>query len=181
MDADAHLLLAETAWDIAQRLPTEDVEGVRTRMGQAADAFDAADEIRPYDVEQLVRASRSLIQMGLLPAAASRLKLANSIEPRNAEVLVVIGDAALAGGQPTGAESAYRQALELDPGLVDVYLNYSAMLAGQERFDEARELLDQGVQRLPDNPRLLDALQKLAEVRSQTTRPASTQPAASPG
>lgn len=177
LDAEARMLLAETAWDIAQRLPTEDTEGVRKRMTQAAEAFDAADEIRPYDVSQLLRAARTLTQMGLFPAAASRLALAHRIEPQNAEVLLVIGDTALAGGQLAGAESAYRRALENDEMFVQAYLNYSAMLAGQGRFEESQELLDKGLQKLPENPQLVDAVSKLKEMQEKAaTQPAATQP-----
>jgi tetratricopeptide (TPR) repeat protein len=177
LDAEARVLLAETAWDIAKRLPTDDVDGVKSRMSQAAESFDAADEIRPYDVDQLLRESKTLIEMNLLSAAASRLQVARTIEPQNPELLMVIGDAAMAGGQVAGAESAYRQVLSADDKSVPAYLNYSSMLASQERMDEAEELLNRGLEKLPGNAQLLDAMQKFRAIRdSAASQPAATQP-----
>ncbi len=177
LDATARILLAQTAWEVAKRLPNDKVDDIKARMQQAAEAFDAADEIRPYDVGQLMVEARTLMEMQLLPAAASRLTVARAVEPQNPEVLLLIADLANLGGQWKGAESAYRHVLELDEKYVEAYTNYSAMLATQERFDEAQELLDKGLKLLPDDPKLLDAVKKLKEFREKAaTRPASTQP-----
>lgn len=175
LDAKARVLVAETAWDIAKRLPENDPKVVESWMRKAAESFDAADEIRPYDVEQLLRESKALIEMNLLPAAASRLKLANSIEPRNLDVLLTIADASMAGGQLAGAETAFQNVIIADDQNLKAYLNYSQMLATQQRFEDSERVLKKGLEKLPDNPELLDAMSKLKEIRDSATQPSSTQ------
>lgn len=180
LDATARVLVGEAAWEIAKRLPPEALDEVKEKMTLAEESFDAADAIRPYDVQQLMREARTFIEMSsayapFISAAAQRLQTARAVEPDNVEILLLVADAAQAGAQFKGAESAYRQILSIDEKNLDVYLNYSAMLATQERFDEAQELLDKGLSLMPEEPKLLDAVEKLKKFREDAaTRPAGS-------
>lgn len=177
LDATARILLAETAWEIAKRLPESDIEQIQAKMQQAAAAFDAADEIRPYDVEQLIRESKTLTEMQLFPAAASRLQVARAVDPNNPQLLVITARTLMAGNQAKGAESAFRQVIESDEDFGEAYLGYSELLIGQERFDEAQTILETGVEKAPKDPRLPEALTKL---KADVAAKASTQPSSQP-
>jgi Tfp pilus assembly protein PilF len=68
-------------------------------------------------------------------------------------------------GDGAGAESAYREALELNKLLIPAYLNLADLLRSQSRDDEARKLLKQALQHAPDNGPTLHTL-GLLETRS---------------
>lgn len=177
LDATARLLVAEAAWEIAKRTPESKIDEIQANMKLAAEAFDAADEIRPYDVSQLLRESKTLIEMQLFPAAVSRLQAARAVDPNNVRMLELTGRALMAGLQPKGAEAAYRQAIESDDTYPDTYLSYSELLTIQERFDEAKTLLENGIQKAPKDVRLPAALTKL---EADQAAKSSTQPASQP-
>jgi putative thioredoxin len=48
----------------------------------------------------------------------------------------------LAASDPSAAEQTYRESLRLDPDLAAAKIGLAALLVGQDRFDECRELID---------------------------------------
>jgi len=73
--------------------------------------------------------------------AASCFAKACTLEPQNGRAWFNLGCALQWGKDPTGAEDAYRRALELRPGHLGVIGNMVELLRNQERFGEARRLL----------------------------------------
>ncbi|QFU77982.1 tetratricopeptide repeat protein [Halioglobus maricola] len=68
-------------------------------------------------------------------------------------------------GDTPSAEKAYREALTLNRQLIPGYLNLADLLRGQQRDDEARELLQQAIVIYPESGAALHAL-GLLETRS---------------
>lgn len=71
-------------------------------------------------------------------------------------------------GDTPAAEASYREALELNPQLLAAYLNLADLLRAQQRDEEARVLLLQALDVLPENGNTLHAL-GLLETRSGST------------
>jgi Tfp pilus assembly protein PilF len=55
-------------------------------------------------------------------------------------------------GDEEAAERWYRRALEADPSWAQPYNNLGALLIGQDRFAEAKEVLDEGLRRDAASP-----------------------------
>jgi tetratricopeptide (TPR) repeat protein len=70
-----------------------------------------------------------------------------------------------ARGDLPAAEAAYREALYLNPQLIPGYLNLADLMRGQQRDDEARKLLLQALEQVPENGQTLHVL-GLLETRS---------------
>jgi tetratricopeptide (TPR) repeat protein len=71
-------------------------------------------------------------------------------------------EALRAAGRHAEAVEVYRRAMELEPGMVQPYLNAGISLAETGRLDEAAEVLEQARRLEPDNPKAYNNLGVLA-------------------
>ncbi|MHC4818431.1 MAG: tetratricopeptide repeat protein, partial [Planctomycetota bacterium] len=70
----------------------------------------------------VIRLAHIAREQGAPSAAASALRLAHLLVPKDAAVLGAAGDAAAAAGMDEEAASAYRAAVDLDPARADAHL-----------------------------------------------------------
>jgi len=87
-----------------------------------------------------------------LGEADSLLRIAVEIDPRYAPALYNMGSVRWDLGDEEAAERWYRRALEADPSWAQPYNNLGALLIGQDRFAEAKEVLDEGLRRDAASP-----------------------------
>ncbi|MCP4520921.1 MAG: tetratricopeptide repeat protein [Cytophagales bacterium] len=57
-------------------------------------------------------------------------------------------------GNLISSDEAYQQAISLDASNVEIWLNWSSLYADQKEIQKAREIIDSGIEELPDNARL---------------------------
>jgi len=69
-------------------------------------------------------------------------------------------------GDADAAETDYRKALELEPGFTPAYANLADLYRALGRDDDGRAVLEQGLEKAPDNADLLHAL-GLLEIRAK--------------
>src|SRR5207244_6400786 len=92
-------------------------------LGRTVEAAALAEELLPLapdDVEALVAAARGRAATGDAAGALTALTQAQTRAPARADLHKLQGDVALKVGDKSGALAAYRGALELDPGYVQV-------------------------------------------------------------
>ncbi|HVZ61024.1 MAG TPA: rhomboid family intramembrane serine protease [Terriglobales bacterium] len=97
-----------------------------------------------------------------LPAAQRALEEALRIDAHYAPAHEALADTYLVSNQPLKAESEYQQALVDDPSSLSATKKLAAIFAGTQRAEAAIKLLNQAVQRHPEDPELffeLGALQ----------------------
>lgn len=80
---------------------------------------------------------------------------AHAADPSDPQVAFYYGVALEGVGDASGAVSAYRKALQLDPKLTEASQNLSAVLLDQEDAQGALEVADAGLGHRPDDPALL--------------------------
>jgi predicted CXXCH cytochrome family protein len=83
--------------------------------------------------------------------AGRELLLAEASAAERPEAYFNIGVFYAAAGNPTEAEMAYRQAIEIDGGFVPAYVNLAELYRGRGETVEERRLLVDAIQVAPDN------------------------------
>lgn len=101
--------------------------------------------------------------------AFDELTMATAMEPRNAEVLVAVGDAHRLRGEVAKAEEAYRKALEVDPARADAHLGLGRLYLSANRRAEAATALRAANQIDPNWPAVLFELSKLVPAQEATS------------
>ncbi len=168
--------------DFAQELTTDPSPLVRLATLQLADAMPPeirADVVGPLlgDATRAVRieAARSLaggqdrLPQELLPrwqGAAQEYVATLQYTADRPESRVALGSFKAATGDPVAAQGLFMQAIQLDPDFVPAYVNGADLLRTLGRDQEAADLLQQGLQRVPMSATLHHAL-GLARVRLQ--------------
>ena len=105
--------------------------------GQTLLDFDrAADPEHQLDPEDLETARAAATPIGPAPAAGAEFAHALEIEGRD----------------PAGARAAYNRALELDPNLVDAYVNLGRLEHEAGDAAEAVRIYEVALERSPDDP-----------------------------
>ena len=130
------LCAAFAAWQAAAPPPPINVRLERVR----ADLFSRAERL-PEDVHEL--------------------KAVLALDPRSAEAHVLLGIAYSTGGSKDlkgEAIGEFRQALEIDPGLVPVHFYLAHLYLDLGRAARAREELEAGLVKAPGNPEFLALL-----------------------
>lgn len=102
-------------------------------------------------------------QAGDLAGAAAALDAADKAEPRNPVVMANRGLLALQQGDAPGGIDRLRQALTLDPGLLEARFNLARALARNGRRLEARTEADELLKRLPPTAPQRAEVQRLIE------------------
>ena len=103
----------------------------------------------PHDVPSRMSLGSSYLQMGDLENALESFDTALRLQPGNAEALNNRGVTLRTMDLTDDAESAFRQALELDPKMTPARGNLAHMLHETKGLGEALKLLDQGIAMRP--------------------------------
>jgi type IV pilus assembly protein PilF len=97
-------------------------------------------------LQRRVELARKYIGEGNWEDAKRNLKLANEIDPNNAEVHEAFALVYQSTGEYELAEDEFKQAIKLDRGFSRARNNYAAFLYSQERYEEAEKQLAYVVQ-----------------------------------
>lgn len=92
------------------------------------------------------------------PAALSALERCSAIAPHDAALLEDLGAAYEAANAPARAETAYRQALALDPDAADVRVQLGRLALARGDREEARRDIEAALRLQPNRRALLDLL-----------------------
>ncbi|HEX8703183.1 MAG TPA: tetratricopeptide repeat protein [Myxococcaceae bacterium] len=84
------------------------------------------------------------------------LQKATELQPSNPDAFYMLGMVAAEAGQDDLAIKSFRKVTQLAPDNVDGWATLGDVLFGKRLFDEARQVLDQGLEACGDNPALLE-------------------------
>jgi Flp pilus assembly protein TadD len=157
--APALLLVAAGAWS---------ARGQATLWREPAALWQhALDVTTDNDVAHL-NLGVILDDAGRSEEALRHLEAALAIKPRS-ETHYNAGNVYGRLGRSEDAERHYRQTLRLDPGRVEAALHLGALLGGQGRLPEAREVLLAAATRRPDSPSVQYNLAAVAWLQGDVT------------
>jgi len=130
--------------------------------------------VAPDDVEVLVAVARARTITGAAAEALTALRVAQQRAPARADLHKLQGDVALKVGDRKGALTAYRSALELDGGFVQVWLEMGRLREQEEEWDDARQAYEKALDTLPTfhdaAMALSDLLRRTGKTRQAVTR-----------
>ncbi len=135
--------------------------------------------IKQLPDEALGYAAMASVQtaMGQVQDAVVSLRYAVELMPEEAGMQHHLGVALLQMGNEKEAEMAFREVLSIEPRYTDAYLNLVELYLKQSRHGDAVEILEQAVQRFPENGDVFAAFVKfkLAVDGAEGGRPALEQ------
>lgn len=134
---------------------------VNGRMREAADEFAAAVAAEPRSVAGLVGLGSALGMLGESGPAVDALRRALALAPESVSAHYNLGHLLAARGEREAALKEYDAVLRLAPRDEDAILARADLLSQWERFAEARETLEDGHRRMPEQARLGQALARL--------------------
>jgi putative PEP-CTERM system TPR-repeat lipoprotein len=146
-DAPLHKLLGTTYLDMG------DIE-------QAYPVLKRAYQLAPSDVSTAIAYIRVLLARGSVDEAHGIAVKIEAFADKDKNVDLALGEVAAARGEREAAEKYYRRAVDKNP-TTDAYLRLALIYAGSERKSEAATLLDQAVEKFPDDGRLVEAAAEL--------------------
>jgi cellulose synthase operon protein C len=165
-----------------------DPERADARLGEVKALFalggPRADEARglaeellaltPGDVDALVAVAKGRAAGGDAAGALTALQQAQTRAPARADLHKLQGDIALRVGDKAGALDAYRSALELDDGYVQVWLDLGRLHEEKEEWSDAQQAFERALDVLPTFHEaalaLADLLRRTGRVRHAVTR-----------
>jgi len=128
----------------------------------------------PEDVEVLVAAAKARAATGDAASALTALRQAQTRAPARADLHKLQGDIALKIGDRQGARAAYRAALDLDQGFVQVWLDLGRLHEHDEEWPQARAAYEAALDALPTFHEavlaLADLLRRTGSVRGAIVR-----------
>src|SRR5207302_1845190 len=131
-------------------------------------------ELAPDHVDALVAAAKGRAAGGDAAGALTALQQAQARAPGRADLHKLQGDVALKVGDKAGAFAAYRAALELDRGYVQVWLDLGRLHEEKEAWSEARQAYERALDALPTFHEaalaLADLLRRSGHVRQAIVR-----------
>jgi tetratricopeptide (TPR) repeat protein len=144
---------------------------------RATEAHGLAEELlglTPDDVDALVAVARGRAAAGDAAGALTALGQAQTRAPGRADLHKLQGDVALKVGDKRGALAAYRAALELDAGYVQVWLDLGRLHEEKEEWTEAQRAYERALDALPTFHEaalaLADLLRRAGRVRQAVVR-----------
>jgi len=151
------------------------------RPGEALPLAERLLQGAPEDVDTLVAAAKARAATGDAAGALTALHQAQTRAPARADLRKLQGDVALKVGDRQGARQAYRAALELDQGFVQVWLELGRLHEEDEDWAAAQRAYEQALEALPTfheaalahadllrrSGRVRDAVVRLAEMLEQ--------------
>jgi tetratricopeptide (TPR) repeat protein len=140
-----------------------DAHAGKNDLQRALDAYDRALEIDPAKTRARFHKGLVLSQKGDLAGAMGCFRAVLRSEPKNLRAQLELGAAlARTGGSSTEeAERTLRAVLQQDPSYSDAYVELARIAVGRGDLAVARRLLEQALERRPDDERALEALDQL--------------------
>jgi len=146
-------------------------------MQRPAEALPLAEALvanTPGDVEVLVGVAKARAATGDAAGALTALREAQTRAPDRADLHKLQGDIALKVGDRHGARQAFRAALDLDQGFVQVWLDLGRLHEQDEEWRDARRAYEEALEALPTfheaSLALADLLRRTGSVRSAVVR-----------
>jgi len=115
-----------------------------------ASAEDAASDIAAIAAAACGDAAQRRVAEKDFSGAVSLLRCAIRLSPADLRWHAALGGALEAGGDSAGAESAYREALRLQPQRQDLNVTLGAVVAGKGGMEEGLRLMDGAVRAVPE-------------------------------
>jgi tetratricopeptide (TPR) repeat protein len=144
------------------------------RSAEALPLAEALVATTPEDVEVLVATAKARAATGDAAGALTALQQAQTRAPARADLHKLQGDIALKVGDRQGARSAYRGALDLDEGFVQVWLDLGRLHEQDEEWAEAQRAYEAALDALPTFHEaalaLADLLRRSGSVRAAVVR-----------
>ena len=106
-------------------------------------------ELAPDNVDALVAAAKGRAAGGDAAGALIALQQAQTRAPGRADLHKLQGDVALKVGDKAGALAAYKAALELDRGYIQVWLDLGRLHEAKEEWSEAQRAYERALDALP--------------------------------
>jgi tetratricopeptide (TPR) repeat protein len=138
---------------------------------RAQEAHGLAEQLlalTPDDVEALVAVAKGRAAAGDAAGALTVLQQAQTRAPARADLRKLQGDVALKIGDKSGALAAYRAALELDRGYVQVWLDLGRLHEEKEEWADAQAAYERALDALPT---FNEAALALADLLRRSGRP----------
>ena len=145
--------------------------------GRADEASTLAEELltlTPDDVDALVAVAKGRAAAGDAAGALTALQQAQTRAPGRADLHKLQGDVAVKIGDKAGGLAAYRAALELDAGFVQVWLDLGRLHEAKEEWSDAQQAYERALDALPTFHEaalaLADLLRRSGRVRHAVVR-----------
>jgi tetratricopeptide (TPR) repeat protein len=119
------------------------------RAEEARTLAEELHQLTPNDVDALVAVAKGRAAAGDAAGALTALQQAQTRAPGRADLHKLQGDVTLKVGDKGGALAAYRAALELDRGYVQVWLDLGRVHEEKEEWAEAQEAYEHALDALP--------------------------------
>src|SRR5258705_5495826 len=146
-------------------------------MQRPIEALPLAEELvakAPDDVEALVGVAKARAATGDAAGALTALLQAQTRAPARADLHKLQGDIALKVGDRQGARHAFRSALDLDKGFVQVWLELGRLHEQDEEWRPAQQAYEEALEALPTFHEaalaLADLLRRTGSVRAAVVR-----------
>src|SRR5437763_396009 len=139
-----------------------------TRAQEAHELAEQLLALTPDDVEALVAVAKGRAAAGDAAGALTVLQQAQTRAPARADLRKLQGDVALKIGDKSGALAAYRAALELDRGYVQVWLDLGRLHEEKEEWTDAQAAYERALEALPT---FNEAALALADLLRRSGRP----------
>jgi tetratricopeptide (TPR) repeat protein len=112
-------------------------------LTRAEATYRRALDIQPRSVDALAGLTEIDIESQKGPGAASRLEERLKADPNNARLQYLAAMTFKSVGNQQRAETAYRRALELDPGNLDAYGDLARLYVSERRLDDAKQQFEE--------------------------------------
>jgi predicted Zn finger-like uncharacterized protein len=124
--------------------------------------FRDASTASPDDLEYAEGYLTTLILLGKMDEATKAVASANARFPGNAMISYLSGRVSDALDDPKAAEDGYKRAIAADPTIADAYLYLSRLYVRFRRYNDARPVLEQGLEKDAKNAALHVGMGELA-------------------
>jgi len=126
----------------------------RQEWDRARSAYERVLASHPDAPEPLVALVQLDIKQGKTIQAKERLEQVLARNPAHPYATGLLGEILLLGGDQAGAESRFTEATRIKPDWPMPWLHLATLKLSQKRGDEAREVLEKGVQQNPKSQEL---------------------------
>ncbi|WP_395671812.1 tetratricopeptide repeat protein [Phenylobacterium sp.] len=127
------------------------------RYPEAVAALDQAIKIQPSHPSPAINKANVLMDMGEYARAEGLLAKLVRHAPKDAELQRQYGRSLMRQGKREPARARLRQAVALNKGLVEAWMDLTGLFNEEHKNAEAEATLDKALAANPDHPRLLEA------------------------
>jgi tetratricopeptide (TPR) repeat protein len=126
----------------------------RQEWDRARSAYERVFASHPEAPEPLIALMQLDIKQGKTAQAKARLEQVLMRNPTHPYATGLLGELSLLGGDQAGAESRFKEATRIKPDWPMPWFHLATLKLSQKRGDEAREVLEKGVQANPKSQEL---------------------------